>query len=75
MAFWDSWFAPRCEACGEKIVGAAPVTHDGKKVCGACVAAAAAKQAEVEARRAAEEAARAKLEGNKAFGTDPRSRR
>lgn len=79
MAFWSSWFAPTCASCGQKIVGAEPVTHDGQKLCPACHAkvleAAAKKQAEIEARRAAEEAARAKFDGNKQFGVDPRTRK
>jgi hypothetical protein len=79
MAFWSSWFAPKCEACGEKIVGAEPVAHDGKKICASCHAkaleAAAKKAAEVEARRKAEEEARSRMEGGKQFGVDPRTRR
>lgn len=79
MAFWDAWFAPRCEGCSEKIVGVAPVEHGGKKLCPTCLEAAQAadrkREAEVEARRVAEEQARAKLEGGKQFGSDPRSRR
>ncbi len=76
MAFWDSWFAPKCEACGAKIVGGPPVAHDGKKICATCheaaLAAAAKKAAEIEARRAAEEEARRKLEDGKSFGADKR---
>jgi len=78
VAFWSSWFAPKCESCGNKVVGAPPVVHAGQKLCPACheaaVAAEEKKAAEREARRAAEEAARAKLEGNKQFGVDPRTR-
>ena len=76
MAFWDSWFAPKCEACGTKIVGAPPHLHDGKKLCDACHGAAleleAKKKAEIEARRVAEEEARARFEQGKQFGVDPR---
>lgn len=76
MAFWDSWFAPKCEGCGSKIVGVAPVAHDGKKLCPACheraLEAAAKKQADIEARRLAEEEARRKLEDGKQFGADKR---
>ncbi|MCA9491977.1 MAG: hypothetical protein KC621_18720 [Myxococcales bacterium] len=78
MAFWDAWFAPKCEACSAKIVDAEPVMHDGKKLCPSCHAAAMAAEekrlAEIEARRLAEEEARRKLEDGKQFGVDPRSR-
>ncbi|MCB9688231.1 MAG: hypothetical protein H6738_17600 [Alphaproteobacteria bacterium] len=78
MAFWDAWFAPKCEACGTKIVGAEPVLHQDKKLCEKCHAAALAAEAkrlaEVEARRIAEEEARQRLEDGKQFGVDPRSR-
>lgn len=74
MAFWDSWFAPKCEACDTKMVGIEPIEDQGKKICPTCHAAIVAKRkAEAEARRAAEEAARAKLEGGKRFGSDPRA--
>ncbi len=79
MAFWSSWFAPACDGCGTKIVGAEPVARDGKKFCAACetarVEAEAKKAAEVEARRKAEEEARARFEQGKSFGVDPRTKR
>lgn len=78
MAFWDSWFAPKCEGCGAKIVGTPPHVRDGKKLCDACeakaVEAAAKKAAEIEARRKAEEDARRRFEDGKQFGVDPRSK-
>jgi hypothetical protein len=78
MAFWDSWFAPKCDACGTRIVGAPPVVHDGRRICESCHEAAQAleakKKAEIEARRLAEEQARQRFEAGKQFGVDPRSK-
>lgn len=78
MAFWSSWFAPKCDGCGGKIVDAEPQAHgDHTSLCPAChdkaVQAEAARQAEIEARRAAEEEARRKFEERKQFGSDPRT--
>jgi hypothetical protein len=78
VAFWSSWFAPKCEDCGTAIVGYPPFLEDGRKLCSPChdkaLAAAAKKAAEVEARRLAEEEARQKFEGKKQFGVDPRAK-
>lgn len=75
MAFWSGWFKPGCPDCGGKIVGE-PVDRDGRQLCAACAKkvdeAAAAKAAEVEARRQAEEEAYDRMMARRTFGTDPR---
>jgi len=79
MAFWDSWFAPKCDSCGTKIVGQPPIRHEGGSICPTCheaaLAAEAKRKEEADARRAAEEAARARLKEQRRFGTDPRNER
>jgi hypothetical protein len=74
MAFWSSWFAPKCGRCGDKIVDD-PVEGSDPAICRPCHDRAAAAEAAVEARRAAEEEARRKLEEGKTFGVDPRTQR
>jgi DnaJ-class molecular chaperone len=79
VAFWSSWFAPKCEGCQGKIVGHEPLIFDERRLCETChgkaVQAEAKRKAEVEARRAAEEEARRKFEEGKQFGVDPRTQR
>ena len=75
MAFWDKWFAPKCAECEVRMTEERK-SWEGTQVCAPChaklEAAKAAEEKELEERRLAEEAARAKLEGKKAFGGDPR---
>ncbi len=77
MAFWQSWFKPKCDGCGVKIVDHDPVAHEGASLCVTCHDKAleeeARERAEVEARRRAEEEARARFEDRKQFGSDPRT--
>ena len=65
---------PSCEACGEKVEEV--VTFDERELCPPCrdqaVEARKKREAEIEARRIAEEKARAALEDKVAFGRDPR---
>ncbi|TNE87430.1 MAG: hypothetical protein EP330_18360 [Deltaproteobacteria bacterium] len=75
MAFWSKWFAPACAECGEKMLDEKKV-FDDREVCPPChaklVQAQAEKEAELEARRIAEEEARKRFEDKKAFGGDDR---
>lgn len=71
MGLFDFWKTP-CDACGQRFSRAELSEMEGGGVwCAGCSAKAAAKAAEVEARRVAEEEARAAFEARKQFG--PRS--
>jgi len=76
MGFLRSLFAPPSEKCGAKAPD--PLEFDGKRLCASCHAEALeeqARDADREARRAAEEEARRKLMSERVFGVDPRAKR
>ena len=66
------WFLPkpRCSSCHARLDGE-PHIWDGDKVCESCLEAFQEKAAELEARRQAEEEARARVEGRQTFGERP----
>lgn len=75
MAFWSSWFAPKCPECEEKMLDERKA-WEGREVCAPChgklVQAKADKEAALEAQRQAEEEARRKFEDGKSWGGDDR---
>ena len=76
MGILDYFLGPQCEDCGIRLKPEQKREWEGKRVCEACrdihQAARAKKEREAEERAAAQAEARAKLEGRKTFGGDPR---
>lgn len=71
MAFWSTWFKPKCEACGQKIADA-PIAFEEQRICGGCHERILDEREKAEqeriARRRAEEEALRKLEERQLFG-------
>lgn len=71
MAFWSNWFKPTCPSCQCKI-SEQPIEFEDQRICATCHASILSERArqatELEARRRAEEEARAKVEGRQVWG-------